>query len=462
MAFNIKDEELQAFDENQREKLLGIFKRLETEVNPDESEDNCNFGDNVPAEKRPLLQKDQAKLRKMVDFWKAGGRIPGRKEQFSYKELCSMDMKHTSEMKDGFSTDHPLLIPRVISEVVKESIEPNIVLTPMLQRINYSAGTQLTFPAIGAITAADIPEGGEYPERSIDFTGQVIATIGKSGVAIKMTDEMIRYSMYDIMSMHLQAAGKALIRWKEHKVADLITTNAGGTNTLFDNTSTSYSSTTGRDAEGNYNGTLALDDLFRAYATMVNRGFTPNTLIMNPFAWQIFADDGLTRAFGFNNGAAMWQTLQGNLGNAPQWGNGGLLQNTTVSAPQNLATTHTQIPSIFPYPFRIVVSPYMPYNASLNTTDMVLCDMSELGVLVVDEEVQTESWDDPARDIQKVKLRERYGLASVNTGQGTGILKGIDLARNFDFSHNIQANIDVTGLGNALTGDADYVAAIGQ
>lgn len=477
----LSPEELAVFDAEQREIVLKLQKGFqdatETAIDKAVSRVREEFGKDATLpgfadmdENQRLHAKDRAKVQKLAKVWKSNGRIPGTDKRVGYDALADMDRNYGREIQatDGFSTDHPLLIPRVIGEVVKEAIEPNIVLTGLLQRINYQHGTQLTFPAVGAITAADIPEGGEYPERSLEFAGQVVATIGKSGVAVKMTEEMIRYSLYDVMSMHLRAAGRALIRWKEQKAADLIIDNAGTTNTLFDNTVTTYGSTTGRDSNGAYNGTLTLHDLHSAYATMVNRGFTPNTLLMNPFGWQVFANEALSRAFGFQNGGQMWQSLQGAPGAAPAWSNGGfgngLLQNTTVDDPQNIATTFTSVPGIFPYPFRIVVTPYMPYSSTLNTTDMVLCDVSELGVLVVDEEVMVDSWNDPSKDIMKVKLRERYGMGSMNEGKGTGILKGVSMNRGYDFDANLQGTMPITGLTNLLTGDNydDHKGVVGQ
>lgn len=457
------EKDFEVFDENQRKVLVKVQDKFDEAVK-DAVKEATGDNDIVNLNgKEKVIAKDSKKVKKMVELWKNNGKIPGVADRVSYEELAKIDIKHSKEVRDNLSsTDHPMLIPRVISEVVKEAIEPATVLTPLLQRVNYSHGTHVSFPGIGAITAADIPEGGEYPERSLDFAGQVVATIGKSGVAVKMTEEMIRYSMYDVMSLHLRAAGKALIRWKEKKVADLITTNAGGTNTLFDNTSASYPSTTGRDGVGAYNGTLALDDIFKAYATMINRGFTPNALIMNAFGWQLFADEALQRIFGFEHNLPMWQNVQGQLGNAPQWSNGsfgnGLLQNTTVTSPQNIATTFTNVPSFFPYPFKIIVSPYMPYYAGSNTIDIIMCDLSQLGVLIVDEEVTTDRWEDPARDIVKVKLRERYALANVNDGKGTGILKGISLARGYDFAHSV--TLGLTGLSNPLNLDPYQSGAI--
>jgi len=469
----LDESDLAVFDEDQREVLVklhdGMKQEIENARNSIETKDEVDF-EEVDAGERTFYVEDKKRLDRATNIWKNNGKLPNGKSILTMSEFMELDKKFNGENRaaleamDNFSTDHPLLIPRVISEVVKEAIEPNIVLTPLLQRINYSHGTQLTFPAVGAITAADIAEGGEYPERSLDFAGQVVAIIGKSGVAVKMTEEMIRYSLYDVMSMHLRAAGRALIRHKEQKVSDQIISNAGGSNVLLDNTAATAKSSTGRNATGGFNGTLSLHDIFTMYATMVNRGFIPNALLMNAFGWEIFADEGLQRIFGFNNGAAMWGQMQGAPGNASEWGNGGfgngLLQNTTVTAPKNVATSFTNVPSIFPYPFRIIVSPYMPHYASSDTTDMILCDTSELGVLVVDEEVMTESWDDPARDIRKVKLRERYGIGSMNEGKGSGQVNGISLAQSFDFKTNISVQYNTGDLTNPLHTDPTYSGAI--
>lgn len=398
--------------------------------------------------------KDQKNFKTFRHVWRNNGYIPGANDQVAIKDLLKKDVEVTRIMKDNFSTDHPLLIPRVVSEMAREAIEPALVLTPLMNRINYSAGTSITFPAFGAFHAADLDEGEEYPERSLETAGQTTATIGKSGVAIKITEEALRYNQYDLISLYVRQAGRALARLKERKVADLITADYG--NIIFDNNSTAYRTTTGRDADGAYNGTLTLDDLFEAYAVMVNRGYTPNALIMHPFAWRIFAEEGIARAFGFINGMnpLMWQLPQGSPGSAPNWRQGGLNQNTYVSSPSDIATTFTNVPSIFPTNFRIIVSPYMPFTASTNLTDIVFCDVNELGLLVVDEEVTSDEWNDPARDIMKMKFRERYALAVQNDGKGIGLMKNIKIAKSFDMADRLKVNIEASTLSPTLTGDA--------
>lgn len=467
---NIDGVNLDVFDTDQKEVVLQLIKQNMTVTKDNDSPAN-EFSD-VTDRQYSLMKRDEDKVKKLTSIWKNNGEVDGLKERLTLEEMFSHDRQwhaeYQREARDaGFtSTDHPLLINRVVSEVVKEAVEPQIVLTNLLQKISFQHGTQLTFPAMGAIAAADIPEGGEYPERSLEFAGQTVATIGKSGLAVKMTDEMIRYSLFDVMSMHLRAAGRAMIRWKEQKVSDMITTNAGSANTIFDNSSTSFLSTTGRSSGGDYNGTLTLDDIFKAYSIMANRGFTPNALIMNPFAWEIFADDAIARALGFQSGMAVWQMASGPLGSAPQWSNGGfgngLLQNTQVDNPQNVAGTFTNIPTIMPVPFNIIVSPFMPINTTTNRTDLIMCDINELGVLVVDEEVTTEEWDDPARDIRKVKLRERYAVAAVNNGAATGIIRDVSLAKGFDFARKLDAQRITIRPDQPLSGDHTLDDGVGD
>lgn len=449
------------FDENQRQVLLGLQKDFDkmVEKKVEERIQSLNGVDEDIVNFDQKTVKRHRQLRTMSDIWRNNGFVDGCSKQITYQDLAKKDM----ELKDSLSsTDQPLLIPRVIEQFAREAVEPNLVLTPLYQRINHQNGTYVVFPSWGAIHAADIAEGEEYPERSLEMAGTVTATIGKSGVAIKLTEETIRYSMFDVMAMHFRAAGRALARHKEKKIANKIVSD--GT-VLMDGLDTSYRSPTGRNVAGALNGTLTLDDLFYCYAQMVNTGFTPNCLIFHPFAWKIFAEEGIARAFGFTNGMnpLMWQLAQGQPGNAPGFagGGGGLNNNRYVSQPQQLATTFTNVPSIFPTNFQIIVSPYMPYDTTTvsgkTLTTIAFCDSGEMGVLVVDEDITTEEWNDPARDIMKVKFRERYSLATLNEGKSIGLLKNISIDKSYDFDDKIRVSYGTGDLVNPITGNIGYV-----
>lgn len=383
-------------------------------------------------------------------------------KRISYYKLVDVLDKNAALHDAVDTTSASLLIPKVITRIVREAAEPVLVGTSLMRRINFSAGETITFPAAGGgMWAEDIPPGGEYPEQSMEFAGYVTAKIGKSGLKVRITDEMIKYSMFDVMTMHLQAASRALARFKEAKIFNLIN-NEGYT--AYDNSGATsrHGYTTGRNINALFNKTITLDDLFVMYADLLNAGFIPNTLLMNPMGWLIFARDGVMRNFGFMNNGGLWQSHQGapGQGPAPQGSQGGVNMGPSVGQdPDALnpqATTMTPVPGLFPVPLSIVVSPFVYFNATSKTTDIIMADRNELGIIVVDEDPVTESWDDPRRDIRSTKIRERYALALDNQGQAVIQAKGVRIDKNYDYEDNVGLRWN-TGSGTMPTGFAPGV-----
>lgn len=375
-------------------------------------------------------------------------------------------------LKDALSVPNaPLLFPKVISNIVKEAAEPLLVATSLLQRINYSYGQTITFPAVGALVAADIAEGQEYPERSLQMGGATVtATIGKSGLAVKVTDEMIRYSQFDVIGMHLRAAGRALARHKEVKCFNYIRSMGV---TAFDNLEPAksvFGVTTGRDMHGAANGSVTMDDIFDAFAQVITQGYMPNTLLMHPLTWTMWVKDAQLRAFVQANGGgvffatwtgnpagrAPWDaSSQGGLGTASgqmllpgQTATGGTAPHgqtasPLLSYPQDISSA-PQLPNYMNVPFRIIVSPFVPYDPRRRLTDIYMFDSNELGVLIVDEDIMTEEWDDPKVDIRKIKMRERYAIGILNEGQGIAVLRNVHVVPN-EITLPAQAQVSVSG-----------------
>jgi hypothetical protein len=380
----------------------------------------------------------------------------------------------TMELKDALSVPNaPILFPKVVSNIVKEAAEPLLIGTSLLQRINYSYGQTISFPAVGALVAADIAEGQEYPERSLQMGGgTVTASIGKSGVAVRITDEMVRYSQFDVIGLHLRAAGRALARHKEVKIFNFIRKMGV---TVFDNltpTASLKGVTTGRDITGAANGSLTMDDVFDAYAHILTQGFIPNTLLMHPLTWSLFVKDPTLRAFAMANGSgsflAGWNgqvNQQAPWGNSSQGGMGISPGQNTISGPSTAtggaaasgaaATSamapHVQsmtsapiIPGYWGMTMRIIVSPFVPFDAARKLTDIYMFDSNELGVLIVDEDVTTEEFDDPRVDIRKIKFRERYGIGILNEGQAIGVIRNVHVVPN-EVVLPAMATLDVSG-----------------
>jgi len=388
------------------------------------------------------------------------------------------------KLQDALSVPNAhMLFPKVISNIVKEAQEPLLVATSLLQRINFSFGQTITFPAVGALVAADIAEGQEYPERSLQMGGATVtATIGKSGIAVRVTDEMVRYSQFDVIGMHLRAAGRALARHKEVKCFNYIRSMGV---TAFDNlnpTSSLFGVCTGRDLNGAANGAVTMDDIFDAFAQIVTQGYMPNTLLMHPLTWTMFIKDAQLRAFvQANGGGVFFASWTGNPAGKAPWSNSsqgglGVASGQTITpgqtsagetAPSGLAASQSGdysqvqtgapvLPSYMNVPFRIIVSPFVTFDARRKLTDIYMFDSSELGVLVVDEEVMVEEFDDPKVDIRKIKLRERYGIGILNEGQAIAVLRNVHCVPN-EIALPAQASVDVSGSiakippGNALS-----------
>lgn len=415
---------------------------------------------------------NEVKLQDVADFewlWKTGQTRNGDK----------------LELADALSVPNaPMLFPKVISNIVKEAAEPLLVGTSLLTRVNYSYGQTITFPAVGALVAADIAEGQEYPERQLQMGGATVtASIGKSGLAVKVTEEMIRYSMFDVIGMHLRAAGRALARHKENKIFNFIKSMGV---TVFDNVSPAASLKgvmTGRNVDGSANGSVTMDDVFDCYAQVLAQGFTPNTMLMHPLTWVMFVKDPVLRAFALlNGGGTYFATWNGNPAGQAPWANSnqggmgvGVGQNITsgpsgastgaaasgaaasnlLRYPQTINSSAT-LPNYFNAPLNIIVSPMVPYDPRKKLTDIYMFDSMELGALIVDEDIVVEEFDDPRVDIRKIKLRERYGIAILNEGQAIGVMKNCHVVPNQVVTPAI-STLDVSGSMSPISATASVL-----
>ena len=357
----------------------------------------------------------------------------------------------TFEMKDLLATSNARYwMPKVVEEIIREPVQPVLVIERLLDRISYDAAARITFPAIGDLVAAEIPEGGEYPERSLQIApGTITVDVGKHGIAVRITEEMRRYSRFDVLALHLRAAKNAMAKHKEQIGFNYI--NSMGT-VVFDNVNPAqsvYGTCTGRNIVSVGNGACTMDDFIKAYSFVLMQGFTPNIVMLHPMTWSMWMADPILRTIAKNTGNMTgWYGTHTTGGTMRPWakanqGGKGMGSGTQYTPSGNAAgATPTaltgiadmkgapEIPSYFPYPLTILVSPFVPFDVYNNTADIMLFDSDNLGALCMDEEITTDEWDDPAHDIIKVKMRERYALAIYEDGLGIAIMKNIPVKAN--------------------------------
>lgn len=379
----------------------------------------------------------------------------GRPEKVALRDWLGAGVKQLKEVigkgdlrfEDTISTpDITPWLPQVVERVVLEAQEPLIVLTNLFERQQYEPGQVIQYPAVGAVTAADIAEGESYPTVRLQESGATVtAKVGKSGIAFEISEEAQNYSRYDIVNMHLRACAKALARHKEVKAAKMI--SSLGT-VVFDNlapTSSMLGVTHGRSINGAANGSMILDDLFDTFAQIMMQGFTPDTVIMNPLTFIMFLKDEVLRAVTLAGGNQIW--YGGYTGNPAKTGPGSAShvsggQKITPGSAASGATASglnayntaldsaPELPRRWPWPLKIVVSPWMYYHPGTNRTHLVVCDSNELGYYIEEHGVKVDKWEDLAIDSTKWKLKERYCFHIKNEGLGVGVMRNVKIVPN--------------------------------
>jgi hypothetical protein len=264
----------------------------------------------------------------------------------------------------------------------------------------------LEFPAVNAIQAAEIPEGQEYPEQALAFAKQIEGKVSKKGVKLAFTEEVIADSLWDIVGMHVRAAGRAMARLKEQIALSRFKDAA---TIVYDNDSGSYDDTTGRDINGALNGTISWDDIVDMAAVLMAENHVPTDFILHPLMWSLFLKDNV-----FHAGGAQMNT---SWGYRPQSKEG----TANATAPMGL---------------NVIVSPFVSFTAKNGATpaksDLFLIDRNEVGTLLVKDDMSTDQFDDPSRDIRSMKMKERYDIVMLGDGEGITVAKNVKLARNYE------------------------------
>jgi hypothetical protein len=83
----------------------------------------------------------------------------------------------------------------------------------------------------------------------------------------------------------------------------------------------------------------------------------------------------------------------------------------------------------------MIVSPFVAFDTDAKHTTIHLVDREEVGILIQDEDVVTDTWDDPSRDVFFQKWRERYGLGVSNDGEGIMSAKEVSILKGHDWEN---------------------------
>ena len=340
------------------------------------------------------LTEDDTKVFKAFGDVLDGKTVPG----FDFKDFLA-------------SPSAKVLIPRVIIGTMRQAADPVYLASKFYKKIRLKNGQAVMFPSIGVMRAHDVAEGQEIPEETVDWQlhKNSLIHVGKSGVRIQYSDELQSDLEFDLISVLLQEAGRAMARLKEQKAFDEWLRHGW---TVFDNSLRARipeAGTTGLDFEGNLNDTMSIDDLLDIIIAVYNNEYTPTDLIMHPLVWTVFARNGLTGSLT----APFDRETKREMPNA------------------QFKLGPESIQGRLPFSFNVNLSPFAPIDRAAKTFDMFCVDANNVGVQIVKDELKTEESRDPSRDLNNVKVIERYGFGTYNEGRAICSAKNISMARSF-------------------------------
>ena len=356
-------------------------------------------------------------------------------------------------------------IPDVVTTIIREAIEPETIIGPALfQNISVRRSqSRIELGSVGGMRAGEISPGQEYPSAEIQmgpgFSVSLDAT--KKGLKISFFEEIIEDSLFDIVTLYLSAAGRALARLREEMAILAIRDygidyydNSGGTSI--------YGSCTGRNIAAAGNGSMTVNDLTQMYGGMVMRGYAPTHCINHPLAWMMWASDAEMREIVLHNGQVIsqrqpkgsgpkaWGTTHGGLGLATAYGGsatGGA--NPWVNTPNPLGASYYVEPRNLPAPLTMLVTPYATFDntgglggtpaSGKPITTISLADARLTGVCTNRKPVTMGEWTDVERDIKNIKVSEVYGHGVLEQGKSLGNAKNVVIDRNYVFENtNVQ------------------------
>ena len=355
------------------------------------------------------------------------------------------------------STDTVTLIPRVIEGQLREAAEPEYLATRFMNVINVEGGngsTVYVVPIVGEVTAKEVAEDGRYQEDSVEFTtlenAQLEVRVKKIGLKIRITEEAISDSSWDVLGINIRKMGTAMARYKEEWCFNSFSDH--GT-VIFDNDLREQmpeAGTTGRAQDGSFNDTMTIEDFLDLVLAMMANDMNPTDIIMHPLAWVIFArnsmiGNGLTYgAFGAQQ-VHPWGATQGTPGFAGLQADAG---------PQKLIMSPDQVQGRLPVPIAVSFSPFVRFDKRQKKFDMYCLDRSSVGVIIQKEALSTDNWSDPERDTRMLKVKERYGVGILNNGRGITVARNIAVAPTYPVPPVVRID---TGLVAQSSGDSNVV-----
>ena len=132
-----------------------------------------------------LSKEDRVQLLRYDSIFRNNGYDPGEQKQLAMKD--TMDLPNAAFM-----------VPRVLTTFVQAGVEPMLIGSNPLQRIEYVPGMTTVFPAVDVLTAREAGDGGALPEFNVNVGGGQTfgVNVTRHGLALKVANRFIEQSTY--------------------------------------------------------------------------------------------------------------------------------------------------------------------------------------------------------------------------------------------------------------------------
>src|SRR5206468_3958604 len=114
-----------------------------------------------------------------------------------------LETERNISMKDAMDIpDAAIMIPRVMTQFVQEGVEPLLIGTSLLQRLQYTPGMQTVFPAIDVLSAREVGDNMALPIFNVNMAGgqSYGVTVKRHGLALRVNQKFISQSSWPWMS----------------------------------------------------------------------------------------------------------------------------------------------------------------------------------------------------------------------------------------------------------------------
>lgn len=170
------------------------------------------------------------------------------------------------------------------------------------------------------------------------------------------------------------------------------------------------------DFSGNYNGTMSLEDYLDVVIACYNNGYTPTNTIMHCLAFPAFIKNGLTGALtAVEERNAKYESVSKSFTIGPEAIGGKL-----------------------PFGLNVDLSPFAYIDRENKLFDMTVVDKDNVGWLIEKKGLTTEGFRDPARDLNNLKMIEKYGFGTKDQGRAVCSAKNISMCKSYPRPQRVQ------------------------